>query len=213
MRSSDKDGFSTDAIHVDASASLQVIQVNVAIFGDQEDHILLGTYLSKKTDTLCPGKRKYRTMYVLYHTTYLVWYVFAVSDMKYFCLQDILSHYSKVQEINFINNMADVTISLMFTLCESLLAENVNIQTCMATGKSFWASGGKKTSTAFLGNGWFPVGGVPTSMMCNCMKVKTGQGSLKKTKQKQNQIPEDPFSKHFVNYHLPSSLASDSKAE
>lgn len=37
--------------------------------------------------------------------------------------------------------------------------------TCMATGKSFWASGGKKTSTAFFGNGWFPVGGVPTSMM------------------------------------------------
>lgn len=41
--------------------------------------------------------------------------------------------------------------------------------TCIATGKSFWASGGKKTSTAFLGNGWFPVGGVPTSMICSCM--------------------------------------------
>lgn len=38
----------------------------------------------------------------------------------------------------------------------------------MATGKSFWASGGKNTSTAFFGNGWLPVGGVPTSMMCNC---------------------------------------------
>lgn len=42
----------------------------------------------------------------------------------------------------------------------------------MATGKSFWASGGKKTSTAFFGNGWLPVGGVPTSMMCNCIKWK-----------------------------------------
>lgn len=40
--------------------------------------------------------------------------------------------------------------------------------TCIATGKSFWASGGKNTSTAFFGKGWFPVGGVPTSMMCNC---------------------------------------------
>lgn len=40
--------------------------------------------------------------------------------------------------------------------------------TCMATGKSFWASGGKNTSTAFFGKGWLPVGGVPTSMMCNC---------------------------------------------
>ena len=32
----------------------------------------------------------------------------------------------------------------------------------MATGKSLCASGGKKTSTAFLMNGLLPVGGVPT---------------------------------------------------
>lgn len=31
--------------------------------------------------------------------------------------------------------------------------------TCIATGKSVWASGGKNTSTAFLVNGWFPVAG------------------------------------------------------
>ena len=37
--------------------------------------------------------------------------------------------------------------------------------TCIATGKSFCASGGKKTSTAFFWKGEFPVGGVPTSMM------------------------------------------------
>ncbi len=37
----------------------------------------------------------------------------------------------------------------------------------MATGKSFCASGGKKTSTAFFWYGWFPCGAVPTSMMCN----------------------------------------------
>jgi len=39
--------------------------------------------------------------------------------------------------------------------------------TCMATGKSFMASGGKKTSTAFFGKGLLPVGGVPTSIMCS----------------------------------------------
>lgn len=47
MRSSDKDGLSTDAVHVDAGACLQVIQVDVAIFGDKENHILLGAYLGK----------------------------------------------------------------------------------------------------------------------------------------------------------------------
>ena len=38
--------------------------------------------------------------------------------------------------------------------------------TCMATGKSFCASGGKKMSTAFLVKGWLPAGGVPTSITC-----------------------------------------------
>lgn len=52
-------------------------------------------------------------------------------------------------------------------------AAQLHKHTCMATGKSFWASGGKKTSTAFLGNGWLPVGGVPTSMMCNYDEDKT----------------------------------------
>lgn len=42
--------------------------------------------------------------------------------------------------------------------------------TCIATGKSVWASGGKNTSTAFFANGWFPVAGWPTSMMCNWKK-------------------------------------------
>lgn len=47
MWSSDKDGLATDAVHVDAGACLQVIQVYVAIFGNKENHILLGAYLSK----------------------------------------------------------------------------------------------------------------------------------------------------------------------
>lgn len=50
MWSSNKDGLSTDAVHVDAGARLQVIQVNVAIFGNEENHILLGAYLSKNKD-------------------------------------------------------------------------------------------------------------------------------------------------------------------
>lgn len=63
--------------------------------------------------------------------------------------------------------------------------------TCMATGKSFWASGGKKTSTAFFGNGWFPVGGVPTSMICSC-KQKPKRWSNHITK-----VSGKFFSRHY----------------
>ncbi len=45
MGCSDKNGLSTDPVHVDTSSSLQVIQVDVAVFGDEKDHILLGTDL------------------------------------------------------------------------------------------------------------------------------------------------------------------------
>lgn len=48
MWSGDKDGLSTDSVHVDAGSCLQVIQVDVAIFGNKEDHIVLSTYLQKK---------------------------------------------------------------------------------------------------------------------------------------------------------------------
>lgn len=50
MWSSDKDGLSADAVHVNAGTRLQVVQVNVAVFGYEENHILLGAYLSKKKD-------------------------------------------------------------------------------------------------------------------------------------------------------------------
>lgn len=45
MRCSDKNGFPADPVHVDTSSSLQVIQVDVAIFGDEKNYILLGTDL------------------------------------------------------------------------------------------------------------------------------------------------------------------------
>ena len=45
MRCSDKNSLPTYPIHVDTSSSLQVIEVNVAIFGDEKDYILLGTNL------------------------------------------------------------------------------------------------------------------------------------------------------------------------
>lgn len=48
MWSSDKDGLTADTVHVDAGTRLQVIQVDVAILGDQENHIVLGAYLSKR---------------------------------------------------------------------------------------------------------------------------------------------------------------------
>lgn len=40
-----KDGLATDAVHVDAGACLQVIQVDVAVLGDQENHVVLSAYL------------------------------------------------------------------------------------------------------------------------------------------------------------------------
>lgn len=43
---SDKNGLTADPVHVDTSPSLQVIQVDVAIFGDEKDDILLGTNLN-----------------------------------------------------------------------------------------------------------------------------------------------------------------------
>ncbi len=52
MWSSDKDGLPADAVHIDAGACLQVIQVNVAIFGNKENHVLLGAYLSKNKDEI-----------------------------------------------------------------------------------------------------------------------------------------------------------------
>lgn len=47
MHSSDKDGLPTDAVHVDTSAGLKVIQVNVAKLGDQVHNIMLSTHLQK----------------------------------------------------------------------------------------------------------------------------------------------------------------------
>lgn len=45
MRSGDEDGLPTDPVHINAGASFKVIQVDVAIFGDEKDHILLGADL------------------------------------------------------------------------------------------------------------------------------------------------------------------------
>lgn len=48
------------------------------------------------------------------------------------------------------------------------------LRTCMATGKSPCASGGKNTSTAFFWNGWLPWVGVPTSIMWSCKRNYIG---------------------------------------
>ena len=45
MDSSYKDGFTADAIHVDASSGLNVVQVYVAKLGDQVDDIILLAHL------------------------------------------------------------------------------------------------------------------------------------------------------------------------
>lgn len=56
VRGRNKDGLSADPVHVDAGASLQVVQVDVAIFGDEEHHVLLGAYLRGKGGKICLEK-------------------------------------------------------------------------------------------------------------------------------------------------------------
>lgn len=51
MGCGDKNGLSADPVHVDTSSSLQVIQVDVAIFSDEKDNILLGTDLDVQKKT------------------------------------------------------------------------------------------------------------------------------------------------------------------
>ena len=41
MDGSDKDGVTADAVHVNARASLQVVQVDISKFGDEIDDIIL----------------------------------------------------------------------------------------------------------------------------------------------------------------------------
>lgn len=48
MRGSNEDRFSTDSVHVDARASLKVIEVDITILGNQEHDIMLFTYLERK---------------------------------------------------------------------------------------------------------------------------------------------------------------------
>ena len=50
MGGSDKDGLPADPVHVDASTSLQVIQVDVAVFGDEKDDILLWADLDEQEE-------------------------------------------------------------------------------------------------------------------------------------------------------------------
>lgn len=54
---------------------------------------------------------------------------------------------------------------------------HIGNRTCIATGKSFWASGGKKTSVAFFGNGWLPCAGCPTSITWSWLEKETNRNS------------------------------------
>lgn len=46
MRCCNKDGVTTDAVHVDTGGRLNVVQVNVAVLCDQVDHVVLRTHLN-----------------------------------------------------------------------------------------------------------------------------------------------------------------------
>lgn len=48
VHSSHKDSLPTDTVHVDASARLQVVKVDVAKLGDKVDYVVLGTHLERK---------------------------------------------------------------------------------------------------------------------------------------------------------------------
>ena len=45
MHSSHKDGLPTDTVHVDAGASFQVVQMDIAKLGDQVHNVVLGAHL------------------------------------------------------------------------------------------------------------------------------------------------------------------------
>ena len=47
--SGDKDGVAADAVHVDTGPGLYVVEMDVAVLGDQVDHVVLGTNLASKT--------------------------------------------------------------------------------------------------------------------------------------------------------------------
>ena len=48
VRRCDEDGVSADPVHVDAGARLNVVQVNVAVFGDEVNHVVLWSNLERK---------------------------------------------------------------------------------------------------------------------------------------------------------------------
>lgn len=48
MFSSDEDGVTTDAVHVDTTAGLDIVQVDVAVLCDQVDDIIFGANLLER---------------------------------------------------------------------------------------------------------------------------------------------------------------------
>lgn len=61
MRGRHKNGLSADPVHVDARARLKVIKMDVAVFGDEKDDIMLGAYLEREEI----GKTMWMCMYIL----------------------------------------------------------------------------------------------------------------------------------------------------
>lgn len=47
MRGCHKNGLSADPVHVDACARLKVIKMDVAVFGDEKNNVVLGAYLDR----------------------------------------------------------------------------------------------------------------------------------------------------------------------
>ena len=52
VRGGNKDGVTRDAVHVDAECVFNVIQMHIAILGDQEDHSVLLAHLMNREGQL-----------------------------------------------------------------------------------------------------------------------------------------------------------------
>lgn len=79
-----------------------------------------------------------------------------------------ISFYGSIIRANLLYWQVDPQFDFLKLCCLRVTGHKdcrLDSPTCIATGKSFCASGGKNTSTAFLEKGWLPVGGLPASMM------------------------------------------------
>ena len=55
MRCRDKDGVTTDSIHVDTRAGFEIVQMDIAVLCDQIDHVIFWSDLITNNFNYCPS--------------------------------------------------------------------------------------------------------------------------------------------------------------